>query len=35
MSSFCFLALVYTLNQNLSNETTARQNSIKALFIQN
>jgi hypothetical protein len=31
-SSFCFFALVYTLNHNFSNETTVWQKSIKAFF---
>jgi hypothetical protein len=32
MSSFCFLALVYTLNHNFCKETTVWQKSIEALF---
>jgi hypothetical protein len=32
ISSFCFFALVYTLNHNFCNETTVWQKSIKALF---
>jgi hypothetical protein len=35
MSSFCFFAIVFTLNPNFSNETRVWQKSIKALFIQN
>jgi hypothetical protein len=34
MSSFCFFALVYTLNDNFCNETTVWKYSIEALFYQ-